>query len=72
MAISVASTFTPPIAQVVTYLVRVVDDRVDAGNLLKDREPERHDKRAPPFAMEDLAPRRGLVVLAQRQFHGIQ
>ena len=52
MAISVASTLTPPIAQVVTVvrdasvvktrgaenLIGVVDDGVDAGNLLEDRK----------------------------------
>src|SRR5262249_12547093 len=42
------------------------------GNLLKDRESDRHDQRVPPFAMEYFAPRRGLTLGSKREFDSIQ
>ena len=85
IAISVASTFTPPITQSVTRarclgreagrrenLVGVVDDRVDAGDLLEHRQPDRDHQRPPPLRMEKLAPASGIGVLRERGLDGVE
>ena len=83
IAMKVASTLTAPIAQVVAAVwaagrgeagggedvVGIVDDRVDAGDLLQDRKPEADFERRPPARLEHVGPRRCFVLGAQRRLY---
>ena len=53
-------------------LVGIVDDRVDAGDLLEDSEPDPDHQRTPPFAREDLAPGGAVAFLAQSRLDGVE
>jgi hypothetical protein len=53
-------------------LVGVVDDRVDAGDLLEDGEPDSDQQRTPPLVMKHLAPGGAAALPAQRRLDGVE
>ena len=74
IAMKVETTLTAPIAQVVARVARgrreagggedavgIIDDRIDAGNLLQDCEAEA-DFQRPPARREHVPPRRHFVL----------
>jgi hypothetical protein len=51
-------------------VVGIIDDRVDAGDLLQDCEAEADFQRRPPAGREHVPPRRHFVLGAQRRLDG--